>query len=62
MTVTWSLRPSLNEIRSAYLGYFAAQDHAVIPSAPLVPQSDPTLLFFEARKKRAEGERVLIKL
>ena len=40
--------PSLNEIRSAYLGYFGAADHAVLPSAPLVPQSDPTLLFVNA--------------
>ena len=40
--------PSLNEIRSAFLGYFGANDHAVIPSAPLVPQSDPTLLFVNA--------------
>src|SRR3978361_602828 len=40
--------PSLADIRSQFLGYFAAQDHAVIPSAPLVPQSDPTLLFVNA--------------
>src|SRR5579864_5794882 len=40
--------PSLNEIRSTFLGYFAAHDHAVTPSAPLVPQSDPTLLFVNA--------------
>jgi alanyl-tRNA synthetase len=39
---------SLNEIRAAYLGYFGANDHAIIPSAPLVPQSDPTLLFVNA--------------
>jgi alanyl-tRNA synthetase len=40
--------PSLNEIRSAYLSYFGANDHVVLPSAPLVPQSDPTLLFVNA--------------
>ena len=40
--------PSLNEIRSAYLSYFGANDHAVIPSAPLVPRSDPSLLFVNA--------------
>jgi alanyl-tRNA synthetase len=40
--------PSLNEIRGAFLGYFGARDHLVIPSAPLVPQSDPTLLFVNA--------------
>src|SRR5271154_2332800 len=37
--------PSLNDIRRQFLAYFAAHDHAVLPSAPLVPQSDPTLLF-----------------
>jgi alanyl-tRNA synthetase len=40
--------PSLNEIRSAFLNYFGAHDHSVMPSAPLVPQSDPTLLFVNA--------------
>src|ERR1700751_4158006 len=39
---------SLNEIRSAFLSYFAAEDHAVVPSAPLVPQNDPTLMFVNA--------------
>ena len=40
--------PSLNDIRSAFLTYFGAHDHMVAPSAPLVPQSDPTLLFVNA--------------
>ena len=40
--------PSLNEIRSAFLSYFGAHDHSVMASAPLVPQSDPTLLFVNA--------------
>jgi alanyl-tRNA synthetase len=40
--------PTLNEIRGAFLGYFGAADHTVMPSAPLVPQSDPTLLFVNA--------------
>ncbi len=40
--------PSLNEIRSTFLDYFAKADHRVTPSAPLVPQSDPTLLFVNA--------------
>ena len=39
---------SLNQIRSAFLSYFGAEDHVVVPSAPLVPQSDPTLLFVNA--------------
>jgi alanyl-tRNA synthetase len=40
--------PSLNDIRATFLDYFGARDHAVTPSAPLVPQSDPTLLFVNA--------------
>ena len=41
-------RPSLNEIRGTFLNYFGAADHAITPSAPLVPQNDPTLLFVNA--------------
>ncbi len=33
------------EIRRAYLDYFRELDHTVFPSAPLVPQNDPTILF-----------------
>ena len=40
--------PSLNDIRSTFLDYFAQHQHRVAPSAPLVPQSDPTLLFVNA--------------
>ena len=40
--------PSLNDIRSTFLSYFQANQHQVIPSAPLVPQNDPTLLFVNA--------------
>jgi alanyl-tRNA synthetase len=40
--------PSLNEIRSTFLDYFAQRGHTKVPSAPLVPQSDPTLLFVNA--------------
>ncbi|MFI4974555.1 MAG: alanine--tRNA ligase [Caulobacterales bacterium] len=40
--------PSLNDVRSLFLSYFGGNDHAVIASAPLVPQSDPTLLFVNA--------------
>jgi alanyl-tRNA synthetase len=40
--------PSLNEIRSHFLDYFRTRDHAIVASAPLVPQNDPTLLFVNA--------------
>lgn len=34
-----------NEIRSAYLKFFEDRGHAIIPSASLVPENDPTTLF-----------------
>jgi alanyl-tRNA synthetase len=40
--------PSLNDVRTLFLSYFGGNDHQVIASAPLVPQSDPTLLFVNA--------------
>src|SRR3712207_3053191 len=39
---------SLNDIRRAFLDYFGSNGHTVTPSAPLVPQDDPTLLFVNA--------------
>src|ERR1700716_1816469 len=38
----------VNEIRSTFLNYFAANGHAIVPSSPLVPRNDPTLLFTNA--------------
>ncbi|HZZ34695.1 MAG TPA: alanine--tRNA ligase [Caulobacteraceae bacterium] len=40
--------PSLSDLRKQFLDYFRARDHLIIPSAPLVPQSDPSLLFVNA--------------
>src|SRR4051812_12254254 len=37
-----------NEIRSSFLKYFEQHGHRVVPSAPLVPGDDPTLLFTNA--------------
>ena len=34
-----------NEIRQKYLEFFKEKNHAIIPSAPLVPENDPTALF-----------------
>jgi alanyl-tRNA synthetase len=33
------------EIRSDFLDFFRAKGHTIVPSAPLVPGNDPTLLF-----------------
>ena len=37
-----------NDIRSAFLDYFAANGHEIVSSSPLVPRNDPTLLFTNA--------------
>ncbi|MCX5497039.1 alanine--tRNA ligase [Kaistia dalseonensis] len=39
---------SVNDIRSAYLGFFQKNGHEVVPSSPLVPRNDPTLMFTNA--------------
>ena len=36
---------SSNDIRATFTGYFARNGHEVVPSSPLVPRNDPTLLF-----------------
>ncbi|MEP1329783.1 alanine--tRNA ligase [Pseudophaeobacter sp.] len=40
--------PTLNEIRSTFLNYFAKHGHEVVDSSPLVPRNDPTLMFTNA--------------
>ncbi len=39
---------TLNDIRSTFLSYFDKNGHAVVPSSPLVPRNDPTLMFTAA--------------
>lgn len=34
-----------SEIRQKYLDFFKSKNHAIIPSAPLVPENDPSVLF-----------------
>jgi alanyl-tRNA synthetase len=36
---------SSNDIRATFLAYFARNGHQVVPSSPLVPRNDPTLMF-----------------
>jgi alanyl-tRNA synthetase len=38
----------INEIRSAFLDYFKLNGHEIVPSSPLVPRNDPTLMFTNA--------------
>jgi alanyl-tRNA synthetase len=37
-----------NDIRAAFVAYFARNGHTAVPSSPLVPRNDPTLLFTNA--------------
>ena len=39
---------SVNDIRAHFLGYFEKNGHTLVPSSPLVPRNDPTLMFTNA--------------
>ncbi|MCA9621310.1 MAG: hypothetical protein KC731_19945, partial [Myxococcales bacterium] len=35
-------------LRQDFLSFFGKRGHAIVPSAPLIPQNDPTLMFVNA--------------
>ncbi len=39
---------STAELRSAFLDFFSARNHEIVPSSSLIPANDPTLLFTNA--------------
>lgn len=39
---------TVNDIRKAFLEYFATHGHEIVDSSPLVPRNDPTLMFTNA--------------
>lgn len=46
--IIFQILPSMilaSEIRQKYLEFFKSKNHAIIPSAPLVPENDPSVLF-----------------
>ncbi len=45
MTVNSSPAKTTSDIRRDFLDFFASKGHTIVPSAPLVPGNDPTLLF-----------------
>src|ERR1700728_919733 len=38
----------VNDIRANFLEFFAREGHEIVPSSPLVPRNDPTLMFTNA--------------
>ena len=38
----------LNEIRAEFLDFFEKNNHTVLPSSPVIPQNDPSLMFVNA--------------
>ena len=45
MSTPQSTAPTTSDIRRAFLDFFQSKGHTIVPSAPLVPGNDPTLLF-----------------
>ncbi len=45
ISACYRLDMTVNEVRKRYLDFFAKRGHAIIPSAPIVPENDPTTLF-----------------
>ncbi|AOZ54517.1 Alanyl-tRNA synthetase, class IIc:Phosphoesterase, DHHA1:Alanyl-transfer RNA synthetase [Ketogulonicigenium vulgare] len=41
----WDAMTSLADIRSTFLNFYARNGHTIVPSSPLVPRNDPTLMF-----------------
>ncbi len=39
---------SLSDVRASFLDFFRDRQHSVVPSSPLVPRNDPSLLFTNA--------------
>ena len=44
----WMNMSGVNEIRSTFLNFFRDNGHEIVPSSPLVPRNDPTLMFTNA--------------
>jgi alanyl-tRNA synthetase len=48
VTIPYTFGMTTDELRSRFLEFFATKGHAVIPSASVIPENDPTVLFTTA--------------
>src|SRR5688572_33377338 len=46
--VSTDISRTADEVRSSFLAFFRDKGHEVVPSAPLIPANDPTLMFTNA--------------
>src|SRR5215472_8994483 len=47
-SLAYTFDMTTDELRSLFLEFFATKGHAVIPSASVIPENDPTVLFTTA--------------
>lgn len=49
------MKQTAQQLRHAFIQYFAERGHQDVPSSPLIPQADPTLLFTNAGMNQFKG-------
>ncbi len=49
------MKQTAQQLRHAFIEYFAERGHQPVPSSPLIPQADPTLLFTNAGMNQFKG-------